>query len=59
MANKNIESVLLEERRFKPSARFVGQAGLKARDLQALLATWTGVCSVCGQRIDTHPRAPT
>src|SRR3954451_19393720 len=27
--------------------------------LQVLLATWTGVCIVCGSRIDTHPRAPT
>src|SRR4051812_12826622 len=27
--------------------------------LQALLATWTGVCIVCGSRIDAHPRAPT
>jgi hypothetical protein len=29
------------------------------RQLQALLATWTGTCTVCGQRIDTRPRAPT
>jgi hypothetical protein len=27
--------------------------------LQALLATWTGTCIVCGQRIDSHARAPT
>jgi hypothetical protein len=29
------------------------------RELQALLTTWTGTCIVCGQRVDTHPRAPT
>jgi hypothetical protein len=29
------------------------------RGLQALLATWTGICTVCGQRIDSQPRAPT
>jgi SRSO17 transposase len=40
-----------------------GCAGLSLyavlHELQALLATWTGVCIVCGSRIDTHPRAPT
>jgi hypothetical protein len=29
------------------------------RQLQALLATWTGICSVCGSHIDTRPRIPT
>jgi hypothetical protein len=29
------------------------------RQLQALLATWTGTCTVCGLPIDTRPRAPT
>src|SRR3954466_7756021 len=40
-----------------------GCAGLSLyavlHELQALLATWTGTCSVCGQRIDSHARAPT
>src|SRR3982751_2910323 len=40
-----------------------GCAGLSLyavlQDLQALLATWTGTCIVCGSRIDTHARAPT
>ena len=29
------------------------------RELQTLLATWTGTCAVCGSHIDSHPRAPT
>src|SRR3954469_4630746 len=29
------------------------------RDLQALLAPWTGTCTVCGCHVDSHPRAPT
>jgi hypothetical protein len=29
------------------------------RELQALLATWTGTCNVCGSQVDTYPRAPT
>jgi hypothetical protein len=29
------------------------------RRLQTLFATWTGTCTVCGQSINTHPRAPT
>jgi hypothetical protein len=29
------------------------------RRLQALVATWNGVCAVCGQIIDVRPRAPT
>jgi hypothetical protein len=40
-----------------------GCAGLSlyrvVRNLQALLATWTGTCIVCGQRIPSHARAPT
>src|SRR3954470_20078232 len=40
-----------------------GCAGLSLyavlHELQALLATWTGTCIVCGSRIDTHARAPT
>ena len=40
-----------------------GCAGLSLyavlRQLQALLATWTGTCTVCGQRIGNRPRAPT
>ena len=27
--------------------------------LQSLLATWTGACIICGQRITTQPPAPT
>jgi hypothetical protein len=27
--------------------------------LQALLASWTGTCSICGRPADTHARAPT
>jgi hypothetical protein len=29
------------------------------RRLQTLLTTWTGTCTVCGQRIDHRSRAPT
>ncbi len=29
------------------------------RHLQALLATWTGTCAVCGQHLDTRPQVPT
>ena len=29
------------------------------RELQMLLATWTGTCAVCGFHIDSHLRAPT
>ncbi len=40
-----------------------GCAGLSLyavlHELQALLATWTGTCTVCGQPIDMRPRAPT
>ena len=36
MAGKNIESVLLEERSFPPSAQFTAKAGLKSADLQKL-----------------------
>jgi hypothetical protein len=27
--------------------------------LQALLATWTGVCIVCGSHVANHQRGPT
>src|SRR4051812_33660668 len=40
-----------------------GCAGLSLyavlHELQALLATWTGTCTVCGQPVDAHARAPT
>ncbi len=36
MTNRNIESVLLEERSFPPPPDFAAQAGLKAADLQRL-----------------------
>ncbi len=36
MANKNIESVLHEERRFEPSAEFRARARIKPRDLETL-----------------------
>src|SRR3954453_425661 len=40
-----------------------GVAGLSLyavlHELQALLATWTGTCYVCGHPVDTHARAPT
>ena len=36
MAGKNIESVLLEERSFPPSAQFTAKAGLKSADLRKL-----------------------
>jgi hypothetical protein len=29
------------------------------RELQALLATWTGTCTVCGQHVEARSRAPT
>jgi hypothetical protein len=29
------------------------------RELQALLTTWTGTCTVCGHHIDAPPQAPT
>ncbi|HET7757441.1 MAG TPA: acetate--CoA ligase, partial [Steroidobacteraceae bacterium] len=36
MANKNIESVLLEERSFAPAAAFAARARIKAADLESL-----------------------
>src|SRR3954465_11544829 len=40
-----------------------GCAGLSLyavlHELQAVLATWTGTCTVCGQPVDAHARAPT
>src|SRR4051812_49927602 len=40
-----------------------GCAGLSLyavlHELQALLATWTGTCTLCGQPVDAHARAPT
>jgi hypothetical protein len=40
-----------------------GCAGLSLyavlRELQALLATWTGTCIVCGHPVDSRTRAPT
>jgi hypothetical protein len=40
-----------------------GCAGLSLdavlRHLQALLATWTGTCTVCGQQVNVRPRVPT
>ena len=47
----------------KQIAAIVGCAGLSLyavlHELQALLATWTGTCTVCGQPVDAHARAPT
>jgi hypothetical protein len=40
-----------------------GCAGLSLyavlHELQTLLATWTGTCTVCGHPVDAHTRAPT